>query len=271
MDEDVRLEGRAWGPWVVTALVAAGAAAGAWYYWTHHGEELPKPVADPDAGAIVDAGPSLSLADGDALLRKLAASWTKDEKLLSWLGAEGIVQRLTAAVRLIARGESPRPVLSFIEIRDDFAVRETTVRSGKSKARGKRSKVVEHIFIAPKSYARYDGVTRLLTAIDPDAAAKGWVELRPYFETAFAQVASPGEHFEDLLGAACKRLLSVKLIEGQVELVPKGAIYAFKDPALESLPEADKHMLRMGPSNGKAIQDWIRRFAASASLRVDKG
>lgn len=205
-------------------------------------------AAEPDAGAAAALPPE----EGDELLRSLAARGSKSPELSGWLAAPNILQRVAAASRLIADGKSPRPVLTFIEIEDDFAVEE----------RGNR------VFISPRAYARYDGLVRAFTSMDPGYAARSYVDLRRHFDAAFAQVARPGERFDDVLAAAIQRLISVKVPEGQVELVPVGAIYTFKDPELEGLTAAEKHVLRMGPENAAALQKWLERFAQTAGLSI---
>ena len=44
-------------------------------------------------------------------------------------------------------------------------------------------------------------------------------------------------------------------------LTPKVVSFAFADPALEKLSPAQKHLLRMGPRNVRAIQHQLRAMA----------
>jgi hypothetical protein len=238
--------------WVV--VIAVLAAAG-WFVWTKRAELFEKEeiaaVADPDAGlaAVTSTVPERSLAEGDALLREHASRASKSAELAAWLSAPDIVQRIAAAVRLIAQGRSPRPVLSFLEIEGDF-------------------RVIGDRELDPASYKRYDRLTEIFTTVDAAFLGRGYRGMRPYFESAYSQVAQPGERFDGVLIAAIGKLTAVKVPEGRIELVPRGAIYLFKDPALESLSEVEKHLIRMGPRNARAIQDSLRQFASAAELSV---
>src|SRR5438094_562357 len=58
----------------------------------------------------------------------------------------------------------------------------------------------------------------------------------------------------------------VAVVEGDVELTPKVSTYAFADPALEGLSPAQKHLLRMGPKNERAIQAELRALATALGM-----
>jgi hypothetical protein len=97
--------------------------------------------------------------------------------------------------------------------------------------------------------------------VDPGSAARAYRQLSPYLEGAFAQIAQPGERFDDVLRAAIERLRAVPVPVGPIEVVPKGALYLYADAALEARPPAEKQLLRFGPTNQAALQAWLGRFA----------
>lgn len=261
-------------------VAAAGLVAGA--LWLLQGEPAPPALAVADAGAAVpDAGAftAMSLEEGDALLKKLAGEWSKDSALVTLLGRPGIIAILVAAVNLLAEGESPRPVLSFLGFSGKYEVLEERPAPAKKKGRqarvkGNRRKAAKvdvppvPIFVSPAAYTRYDALTRTFTSVDPAAAGKGYAALRPYLETAYRTIGRPGTTFDDVLVTAIKRLLAVKFPEGKIELTTRGAVFLYKDPALESLGQAEKQMLRMGPENGRAVQGQLKAFAESAGFKV---
>lgn len=262
--------------WLAILLVLAVLGAGGALLWRQFNpfRGSPETVAvDAGVDGGVDAGaqPALSLLEGDALLRKLGADWSKAKEFARWLALEDLVRRLTAAVNLVADGESPAPVLTFLQIKGEFSAQEGTKAKGKKlkKLTAHKRKPPLHpgrMFIAQDSYSRFDSFTEVFSSVDAAAVGRAYGQLRPYFETAYAQIGRPGTKFDDRLVAALRRLTSVKLLEGQVEVVPRGAVYAFKDPAIEALSPAEKHLLRMGPKNGRAVQDTLRKFAASAGF-----
>jgi DUF3014 family protein len=274
IDEPTHSEDRGWFGWVIGAIAVGAIAFAGWRYRDNLSGLFAS--APPDAGvdAAIEAAPDAeappekSLQEGDEVLRKVAGDAAKSPLVDRWLQNADVVQRLTAAARLIARGESPKPVLSFVEIQGDFDVVEQNTTKPRKPGKGKKKAVdyTERVFIAPESYRRYDGLVKLFSSMDVAYAGRSYRQMRPYFESAFAQVASPGERFDDVLRAAIKRLRSVHVPEAPIELVPKGAIYLYKDPKLEELSPAEKHVIRMGPKNAKLFQDTLRSFAAHAGV-----
>jgi hypothetical protein len=237
--------------WIAAGAAGAALAAGYWYFTTQK-TPPPPPVVEivPDAGFAPDAEAALPPEEGDALLRKTAAETSNSSDLSKWLEAPGVLQRFAAAARMVAQGESPRPVLDFIVIDGELLVKE----------QGNKT------FLAKESYARYDTMTKVFATTDPDAAARAYRQLKPFFDSTFRQVAQPGERFDDVLAAAMRRLVAVQMPKEPIELVPKGAIYLFRDPTLEALGAGEKHLIRMGPENAKKVQSWLRQFARAAGI-----
>jgi len=248
-------------------VLAAGAAAA---YFFARGAPPPAPAvaaSAPDAAAApVPKAPDLAAEpapdpavpgapqDGDSVLRRVVGRWSSSPDLAAYLAEDGILQRVAAAINLTARGSSPRPVLGFMKLSGDYEVDE--VLEGK----------VERIFVAERSHTRYAKLTELVTSIDPAVAARGYAQLRPWFDKTYAQIATAGERFDTVLRTAIDRLVEVPVPEGRVELVPKGALYLYADPALEGRRPVEKHLLRFGAANQRAIQAWLMAFAAAAQL-----
>jgi Protein of unknown function (DUF3014) len=58
------------------------------------------------------------------------------------------------------------------------------------------------------------------------------------------------------------------VLQGDVELVPRGALWAFKDEALEQRSAAEKHLLRMGPENMQRVQVKLHELRGALGLSV---
>src|SRR5260370_42048947 len=54
----------------------------------------------------------------------------------------------------------------------------------------------------PIRLARYNGVTRILTSIDPIAAGNAYGTLKPYIDAAFAEIGRPSRPFDALFHQA---------------------------------------------------------------------
>lgn len=239
--------------------VLALTGLGAWYYLGTGASvapiapDVPSTSVTPEAAPAIDAGVAPAprprpAKDADDVLRKNAKRVVKTP-LAEWLGAPGIVQRFTAAVWRIADGKSPAPVLGFITIEGRFEVDEP--------------KGTDDIFMSKRGYRRYDAIAEAVAKIDAKEAARAYRIVRPHFDAAYAQV-SEGERFDAVLERAIGRVTAVEIPEGRIRLVEKGAIFHYADPELEALPDAEKHLLRMGPTNAAKIQKALRRFAEAA-------
>jgi hypothetical protein len=191
------------------------------------------------------------LEQSDPRARELLGPLSSDPELQKWLGAEGLIRRFAAAVSNMAEGESPRAVLPFLAPQGTFQAVE---------AKG-------HTFIAPESFARYDPVARALTSLDTQATARAYQELKPLIEKAFAEIGRPGQRFDETLARAIQRLLDTPIPEGSIEVVDMpGVNYAYAAPELEQLSAAQKHLLRTGPANARAIQTKLRELRGALGL-----
>lgn len=208
---------------------------------------------------VIDGGQPISVEEGDANLREQAAAWSADQLYARWLDLVSL-RHLVAAAQLVADGENVKPALPFLGVPGPFAVRE--VRPAPAQ---------ERLFINPASYTRYDVLARVVGSVDAAAAGDAYSGFQIFCESAFAEIGPPGKVFDDVLASALRRFTRLRVLEGEVELEPKGAVYAFKDPSLEALSAADKQFLRMGPKNGRVFQRQLRVFAQHAKLNISPG
>ncbi|HZN95025.1 MAG TPA: DUF3014 domain-containing protein [Myxococcales bacterium] len=230
-------------------LLAAG-GWGAWWWLTHRGEPVaPAAVADagePDAGVVEPP-----LQESDPQVRNQLAGLSADPLWKSWLEQVDLVRRFAAAVQQVADGDSPRASVPFLAPSAAFAVREP-----------KRGPVT----IDPKSYARYDAVAKAFASLDAQKAAAAYRALQPLLDRAWRELGPPGTRFEGALARAVARLVEVPVPKGEVEVVSRGALWAFKDEALEQRSAAEKHLLRMGPENMQRVQVKLRELQGTLGL-----
>ena len=231
----------------IAVLLLGAAIAAAFWFWKQNQHRPTAPVvaeSAPPAPTEAPAAPPIAMADGDALLRQLAAQLSGSDELAKWLSGADILRRLVAAVNLVAEGNSPRSVVGFLAPGAKFEVRREH----------------RHVVASPKSYARYDLVTRTLTSVDPTAAAKTYATLKQYIDTAFAEIGRPTRTFDAVLRQAIERLTRTQIPEDDPELTEGVLVYTYVDPKLESLSAAQKHLLRMGPTNALSIQRWLNQL-----------
>ena len=232
---------------ISVAVLLLGAAIAAFWFWKQGQHRPSAPITEQAPAAPATAVPStrpVSIAEGDSLLRQLGTQLSSAAELAKWLSEADILRRLVAAVNLISEGNSPRAVVGFLAPAGKFEVQKENRR----------------LFPSPKSYARYNGVTRILTSIDPIAAGKAYGTLKPYIDAAFAEIGRPNRSFDAVFHQAVDKLVSTPITNESPELKEAVLVYAYADPKLEALSAAQKHLLRMGPTNGLAIQRWLKQL-----------
>jgi hypothetical protein len=242
-------------PWVLVT-VAALAAGGALWLWRGRGAEpsAASPAAQPatpaapapEVAPAPDAATPASPADVRALLdgASAAPAWRR------WLAEGDLVERLAATIENVALGESPRTHLAFLKPAGAFQVLE----------RGGRS------VIAPESYVRYDAVGDVAASLDAGALARVWRALHPALEAAFHALGYPRGALDATAAKALGRLAAAPAVDGDVAVVDEGGVWLYDDPALERLPEAEKHLLRMGPRNARLVQEKARELLGALGL-----
>jgi hypothetical protein len=126
------------------------------------------------------------------------------------------------------------------------------------------------VYIDPKSYARYDGFAAALASIDAAGAARLYATLKPRIEEAYSELGVQVP-FDRTLERAIVTLLRTPPIEDPVRLQPMGGTaYAFANPQLEGLTAAQKHLLRAGPRNVRAIKASLRAIAIELGIPPDR-
>ncbi|AKJ01487.1 hypothetical protein ATI61_103195 [Archangium gephyra] len=252
-------------PIVLAMAALAVVGAGLLWFALRGKPEVPEPAAPssppvaaaptPDAQQAAPTTPTVPLpplGQSDARVRELVGPLSPIPELAKWLAStEDLVRRFTTAAGNIAEGESPRAALSFMAPVGTFQVVE---REG-------------HTFIAPESYARYDVVSRVFSSLDTQASVRTYQTLKPLIDGAYKEISRPGQRFEQTLSNAIQRLLDTPVPEGELEVVDTpGVNYAYAAPELEQLSAAQKHLLRMGPANARAIQTKLRELQGALAL-----
>lgn len=204
-----------------------------------------KPQSRPQPRQIEESLPDLELNSSDVEVRKRLAECSGEPGYGIWLKNSNIIRRVTAVTTNIANGTSPNKLLQFMAPAGSFRV---TRKNG-------------DIFIDPKSYNRYGEMAAVLESLDSKQLVDIYRKLRPLFNEAYRELGYPGESFDRVLKRAIKVVLNTPAVKGPIRLEEKVTSYAFADPELEQLNEAQKHLLRMGPLNARRIKKKLKEIA----------
>jgi hypothetical protein len=232
-------------PWavLVLALVAAG---GGGLYWLLGAAPSPAPTAAaPPAGSQGEApatGPLLDEAKQRSLVDALSAN-----PLARRLVAEGdLLRRWAVVTENVAGDVVPRKPLAAVAPTEKFSV---VRREGA-------------VFMDPRSYQRYDAIGDAVASLEPNAFVHAYTALRPALEAAYRGLGYPDGSIDRVTARALARIERTAARDGEIELIEgPGATYAYADPRLEQLGDVEKQLLRMGPRNGRILQEKAREIS----------
>jgi hypothetical protein len=239
------------GPWI--AVAAALVAAGAWWLW--RGSSAPEPPA-PAPVASAPAAPAAQAPDGPAPtieegnVRALLEGVSKDRTFHRWLAQGDLVSRWVTLTDNLAEGVTPRAQLRFLAPREGFSAVE---RGGT-------------LVASPRSYKRYDAFADVVATVDARALAGVYRTLHPVLEGAYRLLGYPGASLDAVTARALRRIENARVVEGEVALERRPHFLVYADPALERLPEVEKHLLRMGPRNTRILQAKARELDEALGL-----
>lgn len=211
------------------------------------------PVAPASLASVAPTEPPSSLpqlADSDAFVRDAARGLSGHPQLGSWLAARGLIRTLTVALQNIGEGRSPAPFLPFLTPTVRFQAAEKARR----------------LVADPKSYAAYDDFADGVSALDAAECARVYKLLAPLFAAAYADLGYPGPDFPKAVARAVEVLGATPVSDTEIVLRRGPVFLEFADPKLESLPLAQKHLLRMGPRNARLIQKKAAEIAQALGL-----
>jgi hypothetical protein len=235
----------------IVILIAAGVAV---YYFYLRAPEETKQVTSKSPGEEAAAGEptgpevepiDVELNKSDDLVRKLVEKLSSNPGLSRWLATDNLIRRFVSMVVVMSNGGSPRRDINFVDFKGDFKVKE---------AEGE-------IFLDPASYQRYDRIAGIFASLDTDGSVKLYRQLRLPVRQAYRDLGYPEGDFNAALKKAILELLQTPVVEDRIYLQKSVLTYKFADPELERLSRAQKHLLRMGPDNERAIQAKLREIA----------
>ena len=160
-----------------------------------------------------------------------------------WLDREELIRRLALVIDNAAKGEYPRRQLSFLAPTARYQIVE----------------LGERFFIDPAGYARYDIYLDLLENVEPQSLAEALLLFEPLITESLAEL---GNHrsMVVLMHMAISRITELPTLPEDVELLQPKVFFEYADPELEALAPLQKLALRMGPSNVRRLQDYLRAF-----------
>lgn len=248
--------------WVVLLLaIVAGLGAAGVYLWKSRHAAAPAQAGGPATGPAATEAPRSPLGttaeaievpplpESDPVVRQLVQLMSSHPQVAAWLATDGLIRNFTVVVGNIADGRTPAQQLSVLKPRGPFLTRREA----------------DGLHLDPASYARYDPLANAVASIDPQAAARVYTTLKPRLEEAHRELGAT-DPFDRTLEEAIVRLVTTPTaIDSRLEL--KGAEgYRYADPRLESMTDAQKLLLRMGPANARKVQEKLKAIGLALGI-----
>lgn len=208
----------------------------------------PPPAPPPQPEEALDLPP---LDESDSFIRELAAALAGRPGWIAWLATDNLIRTFVVVVDNVAEGNNPARHLPFMKTAQRFEAEEAD----------------GGLRIAETSFRRYDGLTAIVAALDAGGSAELYAQLLPLMEEAYADLGAPPDvSFHDTFQRAVVRVLETPVVEGRPAVAPRGAFFAYTDPALEDLSPAAKQLMGVGPENLRTIQAKVREIAGAIGL-----
>lgn len=125
------------------------------------------------------------------------------------------------------------------------------------------------IYLNEESYNRYAPYVEIINSIDIEFMISQYTKLKPLFDQAYQEIGYPEGAFGSTLIEAIDTALDAPVIREPIALVAPSAMYKFADPELETLADAQKLMIRMGPDNMLKLQEKLQEIQ-SALLAISE-
>ena len=245
--------------WLIALLVAAAAAALAWFLWDDVlppqepvPAERPAPVVETEPAAPLHPVEPLSVTPGEGEVVELPPLAESDSyfalalvdlfgpELEPLLADEALIDKTVATADNLTRGRVAEKIRPLGRLPGSFVVT----------AAGDNGP----FYLSPDNYSRYDALVNMLTGTDLDELVATYRRFYPLLQEAFAQLGYPDGYFNDRVVAVIDHLLATPQPEQPIRLVQPHVLYEFADPELEALSGGQKLLIRMGPDHTSRIK-----------------
>jgi len=196
--------------------------------------QIEEPVeAEPEI--VTPVLPALDASDDFIVAKVAEISWRKE--LLSLLLTDDLVRRIVVFTDNFSRGEMAYSHLPLKPLTGKFSVKPSAVETE------------DNYQFNESNFTRYEDYIEFLHSFEPEALASNFIQIKPLFEQAFAELGYPEQSFEQVLHLAIDRILDFPVPSEQPKLVQPSVVYKYQKQEFEQLVAADKFLLRLGKEN----------------------
>ncbi len=181
----------------------------------------------------------LALDESDYLVREEIVELSNESTWLTWLATSQSIRKFVQFMENISRGKVPHKYFNFLAPSGRFKVKQLAN---------------SQYILDPQSYKRYNQFAKTIDSFDAENLVNTYSMLKPYIDTAWSEMKSPGQSFDDVLLKAIRKIQAAPAINDDVRLIRPTVMYKYADANIENLNAVSKQMIRMGPRNTRIIQ-----------------
>jgi hypothetical protein len=174
-----------------------------------------------------------------------------------------VLQNLDSAEINIRPLKSSQLIRDAVVLMDNISngsiVRERTIVQ-RPDGRFKVLEVDGELYIDESSYHRYDALVDWFVSLEADVLVENYELFKPLVQEAYAEIGYPESDFDNTLLESIEVALDTPVPDGLIQVEDDSVMYTFADDSYESLPAAQKQLLRMGPDNIQRVKDKLREI-----------
>lgn len=112
------------------------------------------------------------------------------------------------------------------------------------------------------NYQRYAPHFLYLNSIDPKKFAQHYLRFKPLIDEAYAEISRPEAKFDEVIDRITELVNNTPTINAPIALQLESVSYSYQDEYLQSLNDAQKFLLRLGPTNLSILKKQIAAINA---------
>ncbi|WP_298440754.1 DUF3014 domain-containing protein [uncultured Ferrimonas sp.] len=216
----------------------------------------PEPEPEPEPVAIVAPEPAVaaepepepeplpSLNESDPITLDAIDAVADGMQIGNALKQDNLLRRIAVFVDNLTAGEVMRAQGPLSRMTEPFPVLELS----------------NGIYLDPEGYRRFDQLADFLYRLDETKLRDQFLLLEPLLEQAYQELGYPQGQFRSTLFSAMDQVLNAPELDQPLALTSPSVNYQFVDEDLEARSDAQKVMIRMGPTNTRKIKSLLSRF-----------
>lgn len=204
-------------------------------------------IVEPEEVVEVEVVPEVvelalpSLDESDEWLKIKLPEFTWRKELLKLVIDEDMIRRFVVFTDNFAQGIVAYEHSPFILPKGSFAPDQKNVTQQNNKEIWQWNE---------NTTRRFSLYVDLMRSMDSESLAQWYFDIKPLINEAYSELGYGDDDFTETLQDAITRVLDMELPnQSSMTLVRPSVMYQFSDPSIESLPESEKLLLRLGKDN----------------------